>query len=131
MKPKSNPQKAAKKAAPPAVKKAPAKAAAKKPAAVKTVATKAAAKPPGAKSTPAKKVTPAAKRAQAATRAKSVQPVPVKPLTEPFHTAEAPFARGKHTTADRHEIREITRRVMGSRQSQRPAERHNQPRKKR
>jgi DnaK suppressor protein len=131
MKPKSNTPKAAKKAAPPAVKKAPAKTAAKKSAAPKAAAPKAAAKPPGTKSTPSKKISPAAKQAKAATRAKSIQPVPVKPLTEPFHTAEAPFARGEHTTADRHEIREITRRVMGSRQSQRPAERHNQARKKR
>jgi len=40
-------------------------------------------------------------------------------------------ARGEHPTAGRKEIREITHRVMGSRQSQRPAERHDQPRKKR
>ncbi|MFN0129747.1 MAG: hypothetical protein ACKV19_24035 [Verrucomicrobiales bacterium] len=56
---------------------------------------------------------------------------PTAPLTEPLHMREEPFARGEHTTADRHEIREISHRVMGSRQSQRPAERHDQPRKKR
>ena len=126
MKPKSNTAKAAKKATPPAVKKSPAKKAAAK----KAAATKAA-KAPAATKAAAKKASPAAKQAKTATRAKSIQPVPVKPLTEPFHATEAPNARGEHTTAGRQEIRQITRRVMGSRQSQRPVERHNQARKKR
>jgi hypothetical protein len=127
MKPKSTTPKAAKKAAKKAVTKAPAT----KPAAKKTATKPVAAKKAAAKTPDVQKASPAAKRAKAATRAKSIQPVPLKPLTEPFHTAEAPNARGAHTTAGRHEIREITHRVMGSRQSQRPAERHNQARKKR
>lgn len=114
MKPKAH---AARKTAAATVKKAP--------AAKKAVAKKAA-----AKKAPALK-TAAAKQAKTAARARSVQPVPTKPLTQPFHATEAPGARGDHTTAGREEIREITRRVMGSRQSQRPVERHNQTRKKR
>jgi hypothetical protein len=56
---------------------------------------------------------------------------PKKPLTEAIHTTESPGARGEHNAASRGEIRETTHRVMGSRQSQRPVERHDQPRKKR
>jgi DNA-binding protein HU-beta len=119
MKPKS---KAAKKAAPATVKKAPATAA------KKTVAKKTAAKTTATKTAAKKAPT---KQPKAAARARSIPPVPAKPLTQPFHTSEAPEARGTHTTAGREEIREITRRVMGSRQSQRPVERHNQARKKR
>lgn len=57
--------------------------------------------------------------------------LPKKPLTEAIHTAESPGARGTHNAASRAEIRATTHRVMGSRQSQRPVERHDQPRKKR
>lgn len=81
-----------------------------------------------AKKTVVKK--PAAKKAAASSQ-KARPATPTTPLTEPLHTREEPFARGEHTKADRHEIREISHRVMGSRQSQRPAERHDQPRKKR
>ena len=119
MKPKAQ---AARKTAAATVKKAP--------AAKKTAAKKAVAKKAAAKKAPAQK-TAAAKQAKTAARARSVQPVPTRPLTQPFHATEAPGARGDHTTAGREEIREITRRVMGSRQSQRPVERHNQARKKR
>ena len=115
--------KAAKKAAAPAVKKS-------APAAKKTAA-KPASKAAALPAAGAAKSTAAEKRAKADIRAQSTQPVPQKPLGEPFHTKEDPNARGAHTTAGREEIREITHRVMGSRQSQRPAERHDQPRKKR
>lgn len=60
-----------------------------------------------------------------------ILPVPDKPLTQPFHTQEDPDARGTHGSPGRSEIRKTTHRVMGSRQSQRPVERHNQARKKR
>jgi hypothetical protein len=63
--------------------------------------------------------------------AAKIEPVPAKPLTKPFHGQEDPFARGTHGSPSRKEVRETTHRVMGSRQSQRPLERHNQPRKKR
>lgn len=45
----------------------------------------------------------------------------------PFDPAEFPQAR-QHGTAGREEIREVTHRVMGSRQSPKTAERSNQPR---
>ena len=102
MKPNTQIRKAAKKAAPATVTKG------------KT--------PAPAKKAPAKKA--AAKKA---TR----PPTYPEPAAEPIHIAESPNARGTHTTAGRQEIRETTRRVMGSRQSQRPVERHDQPRKKR
>ena len=60
-----------------------------------------------------------------------INPLPSKPLAEPFHVQENPFARGAHGSPSRKEVRETIHRVMGSRQSQRPQERHNQPRKKR
>lgn len=78
--------------------------------------------------------TPAAKKSAAkkgAGKKATRPPTYPEPAAEPIHTAESPNARGTHTTAGRQEIRETTRRVMGSRQSQRPAERHDQPRKKR
>jgi hypothetical protein len=99
--------------------------------AASTTAKNAAAKKTAAKKTIAKK-TSAKKIAGKKAATKSVRPpVPRKPIGEPFHTAESPNARGSHTTAGREEIREITHRVMGSRQSQRPIERHDQARKKR
>jgi hypothetical protein len=63
--------------------------------------------------------------------AAKIEPVPFAPLTKPFHVQEDPFARGTHGSPSRKEVRETIHRVMGSRQSQRPLERHNQPRKKR
>jgi hypothetical protein len=60
-----------------------------------------------------------------------ILPIPDAPLTGPFHVQEDPGARGDHGSAGRAEIRKTTHRVMGSRQSQRPVERHDQPRKKR
>jgi len=108
MKSNTRPSKAAKKAARPAV----TKGRATTPAAKKSAAKKSAGK-------------------KAATKKATRPPTYPEPTAEPIHTAESPNARGTHTTAGRHEIREITRRVMGSRQSQRPAERHDQPRKKR
>jgi hypothetical protein len=89
-----------------------------------------ASKPAAPPATPAKKTT-AKKAAQKAAKT-TAAPVASPPSSaEPIHTKESPFARGTRPKADRHEIREITHRVMGSRQSQRPAERHDQPRKKR
>lgn len=60
-----------------------------------------------------------------------IEPVPTEPLSTPFHVQEDPLARGTHGSASRKETRETIHRVMGSRQSQRPLERHDQPRKKR
>jgi hypothetical protein len=60
-----------------------------------------------------------------------ILPIPDAPLTGLFHVQEDPGARGDHGSAGRAEIRKTTHRVMGSRQSQRPVERHDQPRKKR
>lgn len=60
-----------------------------------------------------------------------IEPVPSEPLSQPFHTQEDPLARGTHGSPSRKELRETIHRVMPSRQSQRPLERHNQPRKKR
>lgn len=60
-----------------------------------------------------------------------IEPVPSEPLTHPFHEQENPLARGTHGSPSRKELRETIHRVMPSRQSQRPLERHNQPRKKR
>lgn len=60
-----------------------------------------------------------------------IEPVPSGSLSQPFHAQEDPFARGTHGSPSRKEVRETIHRVMGSRQSQRPLERHNQPRKKR
>lgn len=57
--------------------------------------------------------------------------LPKEPVTEAIHTIEHPGARGTHGSPGRGEIRKTTHRVMGSRQSQRPLERHNQPRQKR
>lgn len=57
--------------------------------------------------------------------------MPKKPVTEAIHTVEKPGARGTHGSPGRGEIRKTTHRVMGSRQSQRKLERHDQPRKKR
>lgn len=57
--------------------------------------------------------------------------LPEAPVTEAIHTTEHPGARGTHGSPGRGEIRKTTHRVMGSRQSQRPLERHNQPRQKR
>lgn len=54
-----------------------------------------------------------------------------EPVTEAIHTLERPGARGTHGSPGRGEIRQTTHRVMGSRQSQRPLERHDQPRQKR
>ncbi|MGV3662178.1 MAG: hypothetical protein ACO1TE_18475 [Prosthecobacter sp.] len=56
--------------------------------------------------------------------------LPKAPLTEAIHTTEHPGARGTHGSPGRGEIRKTTHRVMGSRQSQRPVERHNQQRQK-
>lgn len=72
--------------------------------------------------------TTAAKKKKGAT---AILKTPKKPVTEALHTTEEPGARGTHGSPGRGEIRETTHRVMGSRQSQRPLERHDQPRKKR
>ena len=71
------------------------------------------------------------KKKGSATGVTAILKTPKKPVTEPLHTTEKPGARGEHNAASRGEIRETTHRVMGSRQSQRPLERSNQPRKKR
>lgn len=87
-------------------------------------------KPAAPPATPAKKTT--AQKAAKKTAKKAAQnAASPSSSAEPIHTKESPFARGTRPKADRHEIREITHRVMGSRQSQRPAERHDQARKKR
>ena len=76
--------------------------------------------------------TTAAKKKKGATSgATAILKTPKKPVTEALHTTEEPDARGTHGSPGRGEIRETTHRVMGSRQSQRPLERHDQPRKKR
>ncbi len=58
-----------------------------------------------------------------------IQPVPKKPVgkAHPLDPREFPAARMR-TAATRKEIRETDHRVMGSRQSQKPVERHNQQR---
>ncbi len=77
-------------------------------------------------------VTKSAKKKTAATsKVTAILKLPKKPLTEAFHVEEDPGARGTHGSPGRGEIRKTTHRVMGSRQSQRPLERSNQPRKKR
>lgn len=75
--------------------------------------------------------TKATKKAGAKSGVTEILTPPVKPLTEAFHPAEDPGARGTHGSPGREEIRKTTHRVMGSRQSQRPLERSDQPRKKR
>jgi hypothetical protein len=73
----------------------------------------------------------AKKKKGATTGVTAILKTPKKPLTEAFHVEEDPGARGTHGSPGRGEIRKTTHRVMGSRQSQRPLERHDQPRKKR
>lgn len=76
-------------------------------------------------------VSTAKKKKGATTGVTALLKMPKKPLTEAIHTTESPGARGKHGSPGRGEIRKTTHRVMGSRQSQRKLERHDQPRKKR
>lgn len=76
-------------------------------------------------------VSTAKKKKGAASGVTAILKTPKQPLTEAIHTVESPGARGRHNAASRKEIRETTHRVVGSRQSQRPVERHDQPRKKR
>lgn len=73
----------------------------------------------------------ATKKTGSASAVTAILKTPKKPVTEAIHTTEKPAARGKHNAASREEIRETIHRVMGSRQSQRPVERSDQPRKKR
>ena len=75
--------------------------------------------------------TTARKKTGSATAVTAILKTPKKPVTEAVHTTEKPGARGTHNAASRTEIRETTQRVMGSRQSRRPVERSDQPRKKR
>lgn len=89
-----------------------------------------ASKPAASPATPTKTAT-AKKAAKKAIKKPAAPVASPQASAEPIHTKESPFARGTRPKADRHEIREITHRVMGSRQSQRPAERHDQARKKR
>lgn len=76
-------------------------------------------------------VSTAKKKKGASAGVTAILQIPKKPVTEAIHTTEKPGARGKHNAASRGEIRETTHRVMGSRQSRRPMERSDQPRKKR
>lgn len=76
-------------------------------------------------------VSTAKKKAGSTSGVTALLELPVEPVTEPIHTLEHPGARGTHGSPGRGEIRKTTHRVMGSRQSQRPVERHNQPRQKR
>lgn len=71
------------------------------------------------------------KKAGAVSGVTEILKLPKKPVTEAFHVTEDPDARGTHGSPGRAEIRKTTHRVMGSRQSQRPLERSNQPRQKR
>ncbi len=80
------------------------------------------------KTTPTKS---AKKKKGSTTGVTAILKTPKKPLTEAFHVEEDPGARGTHGSPGRGEIRKTTHRVMGSRQSQKPVERTDQPRKKR
>ncbi len=60
-----------------------------------------------------------------------IEPVLSGPLSQPFLVQEDPLARGTHGSASRNELRETIHRLMPSRQSQGPPDRHNQRRKSR
>lgn len=75
--------------------------------------------------------TSTAKKITSTSGATALLDIPAAPVTEAIHTTEHPGARGTHGSPGRGEIRKTTHRVMGSRQSQRTLERHDQPRQKR